>query len=133
MEAFLEKNYKELQTAEVEEKNAQEEYEQTMKDSAEKRVSDSKALTDKEAAAAEMEAFLEKNAADAKALGKELMATDKYLSNLHGECDWLVKHFDARKQARSDEIDSLERAKAVLSGADYSFVQQGSTRAIRRV
>jgi len=124
---------KELQQAEVEEKNSQAEYEQTMTDSAEKRVTDSKGLTDKEAAAAEMEAFLEKNAADAKALGKELMGTDKYMSNLHGECDWLVKNFEARKQARGDEIDSLERAKAVLSGADYSFVQQGSTRAIRRV
>merc|ERR1719313_442186 len=38
---------KEMQTAEIDEKNAQEEYEQFMKDSAEKRAEDSKAITDK--------------------------------------------------------------------------------------
>jgi len=121
---------KELQEAGVEETNGQKEYDQTMTDSAEKRVSDSKALTDKEASSAELAAFLETNAAEAKVMGKELMATDKYMSNLHGECDWMLKNFDARKQARGDEIDSLGRAKAVLSGADYSLVQQGRT--IRR-
>merc|ERR1719316_933021 len=46
---------KELQTAEVEEKNAQEEYEQFLKDSADKRELDGKTITDKEAALAEME------------------------------------------------------------------------------
>merc|ERR1711957_153217 len=54
---------------------------------------------------------------------KELMATDKYMASLHAECDWLLKYFDARKEARAGEVDSLTKAKAVLSGADYSFVQ----------
>merc|ERR1719198_1736302 len=46
---------KEMQTAEIDEKNAQEEYEQFISDSAEKRAEDSKAITDKSAAKAEME------------------------------------------------------------------------------
>jgi len=126
---------KELQVAKVEESNGAAEYATTMTDSAEKRVTDSKGLTAKEASSAEMAAFLETNAAELKASGKELMGEDKVLSNLHGECDWMIKNFEARKQARGDEIDSLSRAKAVLSGADYSLVQRGAIerRTIRRV
>merc|ERR1719456_1857141 len=52
---------KELQTAEVEEKNAQEEYETFIKDSADKRALDSKTITDKEAAKADAEEELQKN------------------------------------------------------------------------
>ena len=51
------------------------------------------------------------------------MATLKYIESLHAECDFLVKYFDVRKEARTGEIDSLVKAKAVLSGADYSFLQ----------
>jgi len=123
---------KEIQVSDVEEKNSQEEYEQTIADSAEKRRGDSKALTDKEAAAADAKSFLEANAGEVKGLGKELMGATKYEASLHGECDWLLQNFDVRKQARTDEIDSLGRAKAVLSGADYSLVQSGSTARVRK-
>merc|ERR1719172_59635 len=63
---------KELQTAEVEEKNAQEEYEQFMKDSADKRALDSKTITDKEAAKAQMETDLSKAFSDKDSKGAEL-------------------------------------------------------------
>merc|ERR1719159_1271389 len=66
---------KEMQTAEVDEKNAQEEYEEFMGDSAEKRASDSKAITDKSAAKAEAEAALAKAGEDHKSKVTELMAT----------------------------------------------------------
>merc|ERR550537_299247 len=46
---------KDIQTSEVEEKDAQKEYEEFMSDSAEKRSEDSKAITDKESAKAETE------------------------------------------------------------------------------
>ena len=45
---------------EAEEKNAQEDYETTMKDSAEKRALDAKAITDKEAAKSETQASLKR-------------------------------------------------------------------------
>merc|ERR1719426_523910 len=54
---------------------------------------------------------------------KELGATLEYIHSLHSECDWLIQYFDVRKEARTSEIDSLSKAKAVLSGADYSLVQ----------
>merc|ERR1740130_1800567 len=50
----------------------------------------------------------------------------QYISALHGECDWLLQYFDARKEARAGEIDSLGKAKAVLSGADFSLLQTAS-------
>merc|ERR1712083_406491 len=60
---------------------------------------------------------------------KELMATSKYIASLHAECDWLLQYFDARQAARNGEIESLKQAKAVLSGADYSLLQQNVRRA----
>merc|ERR1719330_1380180 len=118
---------KEMTEAEVEEKNAQQEYEQTVADSANKRRGDSKALTEKAAAKGELESLLEKLNTEVKDLGKESMGASKYLATLHGECDWLLQYYDVRKQARSDEIESLGNAKAVLSGADYSLVQRAVT------
>mmetsp|Transcript_5103 Transcript_5103/g.11304 ORF Transcript_5103/g.11304 Transcript_5103/m.11304 type:complete len:721 (+) Transcript_5103:74-2236(+) len=124
---------KEMQTAEVDEKNAQEEYEKFMADAAEKRALDSKAITDKEEAKASAEADLEKSKEEKKAKKAELMATEEYLSDMHSDCDWLLKNYGLRKEARAAEVESLKSAKAVLAGADYSLVQRGHfvTRALR--
>merc|ERR1719220_1906864 len=114
---------KELTEAKTQEKDSQADYEQLMKDSAEKRTIDSKSLTEKGAAKADMDAALQAHS-QARAEGaEEAMLTAKYISSLHGECDWLLQYFDARKAARAEEVDSLNKAKAVLSGADYSLLQ----------
>ena len=55
---------------------------------------------------------------------KEAMATHEYLSEVHGDCDWLLTNFETRKSARAGEVDALTKAKAVLSGADYSLLQR---------
>jgi len=112
---------KEMQVAETDETNSQKEYEQLISDAAEKRRQDSKSLTDKEGAKADTEGNVEKNRGEKKANLRALMGTAKYIANLHGECDWLLKYFDVRKEARVGEIDSLKKAKDVLNGADYSF------------
>jgi len=122
---------KELTEAEAEEKNAKAAYDNTMAESAEKRTQDSKSLTDKEAAKADLEGSLETSKAGKKETTKELMGTLQYIQSLKAECDWLMKYFDVRKQARTDEIDSLEKAKAVLSGADFSFVQRSARKFLR--
>merc|ERR1719263_2541840 len=114
---------KEMTVAETEEKDAQQDYEQMMKDSAEKRAEDAKALENKEAAKADTEESLQKSTEGKKSATKELGATLQYIQSLHNECDWLIQYFDVRKEARTSEIDSLTKAKAVLSGADYSLVQ----------
>jgi len=114
---------KELQEAEVNEKDAQAEYETLMAESATKRADDSKSISDKTASKASQEEALEKEEDNKASTGKELMSTVEYIHSLHGECDWLLKYFDARKEARDGEIDALGKAKAVLSGADFSLMQ----------
>jgi len=114
---------KEMTEAETEEKEAQADYETMMRESAKKRATDAAALTEKTANKADTEAELQGHSEEKASAAKEHMATLKYISSLHAECDWLIQYFDVRKEARSGEIDSLKKAKAVLSGADYSLVQ----------
>jgi len=114
---------KEITEAETQETDSQAEYEQLMQDSAEKRTIDSKSLTGKGAAKADTESALQAHEQDRAEGAHEAMLTAKYISSLHGECDWLLQYFDARKEARAGEVDSLNRAKSVLSGADYSLLQ----------
>merc|ERR1719420_2023503 len=114
---------KEMQAAETDEKSAQKEYENFMEDSKEKRATDSKTITDKSAAKAELEGMLETAKKDHAGKGEELMAAHEVLAHTHGECDFLLQNFDSRKAARTEEAENLTKAKAVLSGADFSLVQ----------
>merc|ERR1719409_1706237 len=115
---------KEITEVEVEEKEAQKEYEQFMADSAAKRASDAKSIEDKESAKADTEAKLLKDEDEKTVTVKEAMATHEFLAEVHADCDWLLTNFDTRKTARAGEIDALTKAKAVLSGADYSLLQK---------
>merc|ERR1719506_2586504 len=112
-----------MTVAKTEEKDAQADYEQMMKDSASKRAEDSKSLADKQGALADMQAALQADTEEKTSTSSELAATLQYIQSLHNECDWLLQYFDVRKEARTSEIDALGKAKAVLSGADYSLVQ----------
>jgi len=132
MDALSADLQKEMTEAEATEKDAQGDYEQMMADSAEKRAEDSKTLTDKEGALAQLEEMLESQGSDKVSNGKTLTATLSYIQSLHAECDWLVKYFDMRKEARANEIDALEKAKAVLSGADFSLVQTKARNLLKR-
>jgi septal ring factor EnvC (AmiA/AmiB activator) len=115
---------KEMTEAETQEKVNQEDYEKMMADSAEERAMSSKMLAAKAENKAGLESDLQTKKGQLKSTTRELMATQKYIMNLHTECDWLMQYFDVRKEARDGEIDSLKNAKAVLSGASYSFLQE---------
>merc|ERR1719330_829331 len=66
---------KEMQEMDVEEKDAQADYEAYIEDSAAKRVTDSKSITDKESAKAAAEEALGKANLEKKSKNKEAMAT----------------------------------------------------------
>merc|ERR1719422_1035077 len=121
---------KEMQEADVSEKHAQENYEVMMKESAAKRATDSKSITDKSAEKASTEEALQAEGDRKADTSKTHMNTMKHIASLHGECDFLLKYFDARKQARADESESLANAKAALSGADYALLQRASLRGV---
>merc|ERR1719199_1682330 len=124
---------KEMTVAKATEKDAQGDYEEAMKDAAEKRAMDSKSLQDREAAKAALTADLQTYTDDNASASNELGATNQYIADLHLECDWLLKYFDVRAEARASETDALGKAKAVLSGADYSLVQTKASRFLARV
>merc|ERR1719262_584829 len=122
---------KEMTIAETTEKESQKDYETMMSDAKAKRAADSKSIATKEQSKADLEGELQGHK-DAKAsANKDLAATLEYISGLHGECDWLLKYHEARKNARASEVDSLNNAKAVLAGADYSLVQLHNQRRLR--
>jgi len=123
---------KEMTEHDVSEKDAQEDYETLMSDSKAKRAEDAKSLTSKKSSKAAKEEALQAEKTSKDGSLKELMATEEYIASLHGECDWLLKYFNVRKEARTSEIDSLQKAKAVLSGADFSFVQTARGAFLRR-
>jgi len=121
----LDKEMTESQTAE---KDAQADYETLMSDSAAKRTADSASLTEKTATKASLEGDLEAHKESLGGAKSELAATLEYISSLHAECDWLLQYFDVRKDARASEVDALKNAKAVLSGADFSLLQEAKPR-----
>merc|ERR1719382_897301 len=94
-----------------------------MKDAADKRALDSTTLSEKASTKAALETELQAQKGAKESATKELMATLEFTASLHSECDWLLKYFDVRAEARTGEIDALKKAKDVLSGADYSLLQ----------
>jgi hypothetical protein len=110
-----------MQTADLEEKDAQKDYERFMSNAASKRATDSKSMTDKKGALADAQMAVVDGKDKLHSTTMHRMDNEKYLGSLHGECDWLLKNFDVRKEARVDEIEALGNAKAVLNGADYSL------------
>mmetsp|Transcript_30544 Transcript_30544/g.85681 ORF Transcript_30544/g.85681 Transcript_30544/m.85681 type:complete len:771 (+) Transcript_30544:72-2384(+) len=50
----------------------------------------------------------------------ELEDLSKMKIDLHAECDYMLKNFDTRQDARSQEIEALQQAKQILNGASLS-------------
>jgi len=111
---------KENQVMKLEEEDAQDDYEKFMGDAKDKRAADSKSMSDAEGALAETDEQMVTDKGALKDKNTELMETDKYLSGVHADCDFLLKYYDMRKEARTGEIDAMGKAKDVLNGASYA-------------
>jgi len=121
----------EMAVAKHEEETTQKQYETVVSDSAKKRATYVKSLNGAQNAKADHEQSktLEDEAlAGSKA---ERLANKATMKQFHDECDWMLANFDLRASARSEEADSLKKAKAVLHGADYGamLLQEESVRA----
>jgi hypothetical protein len=51
---------------------------------------------------------------------EELQSLAMTNADLHGECDWLLRNFEARQKARLEEMEAIGQAKAILSGMGES-------------
>jgi hypothetical protein len=55
----------------------------------------------------------------------ELEQLSNYNAELHQNCDFVMKNFEMRQEARDEEIEALRQAKGILSGSKFgSFLQQ---------
>jgi hypothetical protein len=50
----------------------------------------------------------------------ELKKLNELLHGTHMDCDFVLQYFDLRQKSRAEEMDAIEEAKAILSGADFS-------------
>lgn len=123
LDLLLQDLQKEMTVAKTEEAEAQTDYVQMLADSAAKRKADSKSLTEKSSAKADVEAALQVHSDEKASTTKQLMVVANILRSTHFECDWLLQYHSMRKDARDHEIASLVNARAVLSGADYSLLE----------
>ena len=55
----------------------------------------------------------------------ELEQLSNYNAELHQSCDFVMKNFEVRQTARSEEMEALKQAKAILSGAKFEEFLQG--------
>merc|ERR1719238_661537 len=97
-----------MSDAKHDEKTAQEEYEELMDDSAVTRSTTAKSITDKEASIAELETKVNE-ANEQKSMSVEALEDiNLTMNHLHTQCDFLIENYDARKEARTQEQESLK-------------------------
>jgi hypothetical protein len=109
-----------MKEMEYAEKTAQSEYAELMADSQTTRAGDSKALTGKQSTKAEKENELMSTKEIRSATATDLKQVQTVIADLHAACDFIMENFDLRKEARTNEIEGLKNAKAVLAGASFS-------------
>jgi hypothetical protein len=80
---------------------------------------DRASIAEKEKQLAETESALSSTKESQLANGVALDDLSNLLAGFHAECDYIMKYFKIRQQFRQEEIDSIEEAKAILSGADF--------------
>jgi len=106
------------------EEDSQKAYEDFVKDTNGSVEEKNKDIVHKSKVKAKAEADLVQAKDDKEAALLELEQLGNYKAELHSSCDFIVKNFEIRQQARDEEIEALKQAKAILSGAKFSeFLQ----------
>jgi len=96
---------------------AQADYEVFVKDSTALIKSLTEAVVAKTKDSATAESELAEAKGDHEAAVGELESLAAYEADLHGECNFVLKNFDIRQKARLQEMEAIQAAKAILSGA----------------
>merc|ERR1719199_2180543 len=99
------------------EMNAQSAYENFMKDSNKSLKQTQEAISDMTGSRATAKEELSAAKTDLVQTVGELGNLHDTNGDLHKTCDFVLDNFDARQKARAAEMDALNEAKAILSGA----------------
>jgi hypothetical protein len=103
------------------EQNAQSDYQRFVNDSSKSIGAANRSIAAKADEKAELEGSIVQDTADRKANMANLESLGTFNGQLHLSCDFVLNNFEARQEARGQEIDALGQAKAILSGADFGF------------
>jgi len=96
--------------------DSQSAYENFMKDSNKSILKTSQSISDMSGARATAKEELSMAKTDHGQTMQELEGLNDTNGDLHKACDYILKNFDARQQARAAEMDALREAKNILSG-----------------
>lgn len=99
------------------ESEAQEAYEQNIADTNDSVHALQKEIFSKTGAVADTKKDKRLTTDDHKEALLQLENLAKYNSELHVECDYILRNFDVRQRGRADEIVALQQAKQILDGA----------------
>jgi hypothetical protein len=99
------------------EQNAQNDYTAFVAETAKSIAAANRSISAKADMKADLEEAIVNAAADKQATVKTLMELGAYETQLHTSCDYVLKNFDLRQAARSEEMEAMNSAKAILAGA----------------
>merc|ERR1719409_845484 len=118
MDQITQELHGDMKEAQFTEQQAQKDYVKMMQESQVSRAQDLKSITDTE----NSKAVLEEKVNDAKESRKmafdELNNAHQYTAELHNSCDFVVQNFGLRSEARTNELESLRNAKAVMMSSE---------------
>ena len=106
---------------EADENKAQKMYGEFVGSSTASIEADRSSIAEKEKHTAETSSELSKTQESQLANGQMLESLEGTLTGLHAECDYVLKYFKLRQSARQEEMDSIEEAIAILSGAKFGL------------
>merc|ERR1719171_3397219 len=101
--------------SETEEKFAAKEYVRIMTDAQATRQTDVKSLNEKKATKATLDTKLVENKAMLDLSEEELHNLELYLVQIHTECDFLMRNFEARHESRIEGETGLESAETIVT------------------
>jgi len=113
-----------IKEGDLEEADAQKEYEKAMSDATQKRAADSELMITKDKARAQLASVLEDQKVAKNLKVERLAGVAEKTGDLHSSCDQLMETYDDRKKARAAQSEGLKTAKATLSGASFSALQR---------
>jgi len=102
----------------ADEKNASAAYEQFIVDSGASLKDLRKSLATSKEERADTSEKLQQTKEDLKDAMRTLESLQKEKAGLHKDCDFLIKNFDATQAAMAQEIEALQQAISILSGAE---------------
>jgi len=117
IEQIVEDSQKLESEATANEYQAQADYEKFVKDSNDLISQLSEAVTTKTKAKSAAGQDTAEAHGDLDSTNEELESLASYEGDLHSQCDFVLKNFDIRQKARLQEMEAIQAAKAILSGA----------------